>query len=102
MILKQGFDTDRYLKAQVAKILDRVSQFDKLYLEFGRKRRFDNHASRVIPGYAVDTKIRILKQLSNEMEMVHCISAKDIEGRKVRNDFGLTYDNQIMKDINDL
>lgn len=102
MILKQGFDTDKYLKAQVARILDRVSQFEKLYLEFGGKLHFDNHASRVLPGYAVDTKIRMLKQLNHEMELVHCISAKDIERRKVRSDFGLTYENQIIKDINDL
>jgi len=102
MIKKQGFDTNKYLKAQVTRILDRVSQFDKLYLEFGGKLRFDNHASRVLPGYEVDTKIRMLKQLGEKIEIVHCISAKDIDSRKIRSDFGFTYENQIIKGINDL
>ncbi|MBM3292296.1 DUF1846 family protein, partial [Candidatus Bathyarchaeota archaeon] len=102
MINEIGFDTEQYLKAQIKKIIERVSIFDKLYLEFGGKLRYDNHASRVLPGYAVDTKVQMLKQLSPQMEIVHCISAKDIEGRKVRRDFGLTYEDQIIKDIADL
>ncbi|MBN1683232.1 DUF1846 family protein [Candidatus Bathyarchaeota archaeon] len=102
MINKIGFNTEKYLDAQIKKIFERVSKFDKLYLEFGGKLRYDNHASRVLPGYLVDTKVRMLKQLSPQMEIVHCISAKDIEGRKVRRDFGLTYEDQIIKDITDL
>ncbi len=102
MIREKGFDTDNYLEAQVERILKRVSIFDKLYLELGGKLRYDNHASRVLPGFALDTKVRMLKQLGKEVEIVHCISAKDIEGRKIRRDFGLTYDDQIIKDINDL
>ncbi len=97
-----GFSTEKYLKAQVAKIHERVSLFDKLYLEFGGKLRWDNHASRVLPGYAIDTKIQMLKRLGKQIEIVHCISAKDIEGRKVRRDFGLPYEDQIIKDIGDL
>ena len=102
MIREKGFDTEKYLNAQVARILKRVSFFDKLYLEFGGKLRYDNHASRVLPGFDLDTKVRMLKRLGEEVEIVHCISAKDIEGRKIRRDFGLTYDDQIVKDINDL
>jgi uncharacterized protein (UPF0371 family) len=102
MIREKGFDTELYLDAQVKKILERVKKFDKLYLEFGGKLRFDHHASRVLPGYEVDTKVQMLKQLGNDIEIIHCISAKDIEGRKVRRDFGLTYEDQILKDIHDL
>ena len=102
MIRKIGFDTKKYLNAQIKKILDRVSLFDKLYLEFGGKLCYDYHASRVLPGFDVDTKVQMLRRLGNKIEIIHCISAKDIEGRKIRRDFGLTYDDQILKDINDL
>ena len=96
-----GFDTERYLAVQVKKILTRVAQFEKLYLEFGGKLCSDNHASRVLPGFEIDTKVQMLRRLG-EIEVVHCISAKDIERRKIRRDFGLAYDDQIIKDINDL
>ena len=99
---RTGFDTRKYLNAQVKKILGRVSLFDKLYLEFGGKLRYDHHASRVLPGFEIDTKVRMLRQLGDKIEIVHCISAKDIEKRKIRRDFGLTYEDQILKDINDL
>jgi len=102
MIRKVGFDTKEYLKLQIRKILDRVSLFDKLYLEFGGKLCYDHHASRVLPGYEVDTKVQMLKQLKEKIEVIHCVSAKDIEGRKIRRDFGLTYDDQAFKDMNDL
>ena len=82
--------------------MERVALFDKLYLEFGGKLRFDNHASRVLPGFQVDTKIQMLKTLGDDLEIIHCISAKDIERRKVRRDFGLTYEDQILRDISDL
>jgi uncharacterized protein (UPF0371 family) len=97
-----GFNTDKYLKAQIKQILERVSQYDKLYLEFGGKLRYDHHASRVLPGFKLDTKIQMLHKLGDSLEIIHCISAKDIEGRKIRRDFGLTYEDQILKDINDL
>jgi len=99
--MKKGFDTKKYLSAQVKKILDRVELFDKLYLEFGGKLRYDYHASRVLPGFEVDAKIQMLQRLG-EIEIIHCINAKDIEGRKIRRDFGLAYEDQIIKDINDL
>ncbi len=102
IIRKTGFDTKKYLNAQVKKILDRVSMFEKLYLEFGGKLCYDSHASRVLPGFDVDTKVQMLRRLGNKIEIIHCISAKDIEGRKIRRDFGLTYDDQALKDINDL
>ena len=102
MIRKNGFDTSRYLSAQIKRIMERVNQFDTLYLEFGGKLRYDHHASRVLPGFAVDTKVQMLKMLGNNIEIIHCISAKDIERRKIRRDFGLTYDDQILKDISDL
>ncbi len=102
MIRKTGFDTKRYLNVQIRKILDRVSLFDRLYLEFGGKLCYDHHASRVLPGFDVDTKVQLLGRLGNKIEIIHCISAKDIEGRKIRRDFGLTYDDQALKDINDL
>jgi len=102
MIRKKGFDTSRYLSAQIQRIRERVNHFDTLYLEFGGKLRYDHHASRVLPGFEVDTKIQMLKKLGNNIEIIHCISAKDIERRKIRRDFGLTYDDQIIKDIGDL
>ena len=101
MVGKIGFDLKRYLGVQVKTILTRVSWFEKLYLEFGGKLCYDNHASRVLPGFEVDTKVQMLHGLT-EIEIVHCISAKDIERRKIRSDFGLAYDDQIIKDINDL
>ncbi len=101
MIREKGFDTQRYLKAQVARILERVDKFDKLYLEFGGKLRYDHHASRVLPGFELDTKVQMLRKL-DDLEIVHCISAKDIEGRKIRHDFGLTYEDQMLKDMGDL
>ena len=102
MIKKIGFDTKKYLNIQIQKILERVSLFDKLYLEFGGKLCYDNHASRVLPGYEVDTKVQMLRRLGDKIEIIHCISAKDIERRKIRRDFGLAYEHQLIKDINDL
>ena len=99
---RKGFNTERYLEAQVKKILERTGLFDKLYLEFGGKLRYDNHAARVLPGFALDTKMRMLQQLGESIEIIHCISAQDIEGRKIRRDFGLAYEDQILKDIGDL
>lgn len=96
-----GFNTDKYLEEQTKKILERVSKFEKLYLEFGGKLCYDLHASRVLPGYKPTGKIELLKQLG-DIEIVYCISAKHIESGKVRADFGLTYDNQTLKDISDI
>ena len=98
---KTGFDTNKYLKEQSKKILERVVKFEKLYLEFGGKLCYDLHAARVLPGYKSTTKIELLKELG-DIEIIYCISSKDIERGRVRRDFGLTYDNQTLKDIGDI
>lgn len=98
---KIGFDTNKYLKEQTKQILERVGKFEKLYLEFGGKLCYDLHAARVLPGYNPTTKIELLKQLG-DIEIIYCVSAKDIERGRVRRDFGLTYDNQTLKDIADI
>ncbi len=98
---KTGFDINKYLKEQTKKILERVGKFERLYLEFGGKLCYDLHAARVLPGYEPTAKIKLLKKLG-DIEIIYCISAKDIEKGRVRRDFGLTYDNQTLKDINDI
>jgi len=98
---KIGFDPGIYIKQQTAKILERVSRFERLYLEFGGKLCYDMHAARVLPGYKQTTKVELLKQLG-DIEILYCVSARDIEKGRVRRDFGLTYDNQTLKDINDI
>ncbi len=96
-----AFDTERYLEEQTRKIVERVERFDKLYLEFGGKLCYDMHAARVLPGYRPTAKVELLKQLG-EIDIVYCVSAKDIARGRVRRDFGLTYDNQTLKDIQDI
>ncbi len=98
-----GFDTDKYLKVQSSEILNRVKKFDKrLYLEFGGKLCYDYHAARVLPGYGPDTKIKLFKKMSKDIQIIYCVSAKDIQRGKMRGDFGLPYDQQTLKDIGDL
>ena len=88
-IMKIGFDNEKYLKMQSEHIRDRINQFDnKLYLEFGGKLFDDFHASRVLPGFAPDAKLRMLMQLSDQAEIVMAISAADIEKNKIRGDLG--------------
>ena len=97
----KGFDTNKYLIEQTKKILERLSKFEKAYFEFGGKLCYDMHAARVLPGYNPTTKIELLKKIGN-LEIIYCISAKDIERGRVRRDFGLTYANQTLKDIGDI
>jgi len=98
-----GFDNDRYLAEQSAAILQRVSQADgKLYLEFGGKLVFDYHAARVLPGYDPNVKMRLLQRLKDDAEIVLCIYAGHIEHRKMRADFGITYDTDAFKLIDDV
>ncbi|NLE39616.1 MAG: DUF1846 domain-containing protein [Pirellulaceae bacterium] len=98
-----GFDNDKYLREQSAAILERVQQFgNKLYLEFGGKLLFDYHAARVLPGYDPNVKMRLLAKLKEQAEIVLCIHAGAIERRKMRADFGITYDVDAMKLIDDL
>jgi len=100
---KIGFDNEKYLKEQTAAILERVKRFDnKLYLEFGGKIIFDYHASRVLPGFDPNVKMRLLQQLKDKADIILCIYAGDIERRKVRADFGITYDVDALKLIDDL
>ena len=96
--MKIGFDNDKYLKMQSEHIRERIGKFDnKLYLEFGGKLFDDYHASRVLPGFAPDSKLRLLKELSDQAEIVIVISAKDIEKNKVRGDLGITYDTDVLR-----
>ena len=98
-----GFDNARYLDQQSRAILERVAQFDgKLYLEFGGKLLFDLHAARVLPGYDPNVKIRLLKRMKNEADIILCIHAGDIERRRMRGDFGISYDADALKLIDDL
>lgn len=99
---KTGFDNDRYLREQTSAILERVKQHRKLYLEFGGKILFDYHASRVLPGFDPNVKMRLLKELRESADVLLCIYAGDIERKKVRADFGITYDTDAMKLIDDL
>ena len=96
--MRIGFDNDRYLKIQSEHIKERISQFgDKLYLEFGGKLFDDYHASRVLPGFAPDSKLQMLMQLADVAEIVIVISAADIEKNKVRGDLGITYDVDVVR-----
>ena len=97
-MVKLGFDNDKYLQMQSAHIRDRLAQFGgKLYLEFGGKLYDDYHASRVLPGFQPDSKLRMLLQLKDQVEMVIAINAADIEKNKVRGDLGITYDRDVIR-----
>ena len=98
-----GFDNERYLAEQSAAIRERVTRFDnKLYLEFGGKLLYDYHAARVLPGFDPNVKMRLLQELKNEADIILCIYAGDIARKKVRADFGITYDVDALKQIDDL
>ncbi|MHC5055187.1 MAG: DUF1846 domain-containing protein [Planctomycetota bacterium] len=98
-----GFDNEKYLAEQSAEILERVERFgNKLYLEFGGKLIFDMHASRVLPGFDPNVKMRLLQKLKDRADIILCIYAGDIERKKVRADFGITYDADALKLIDDL
>ena len=96
--MRIGFDNDKYLKIQSEHIKERINQFgDKLYLEFGGKLFDDYHASRVLPGFEPDSKLKMLMQLSDMAEIVIVISAEDIVKNKVRGDLGITYDMDVLR-----
>lgn len=102
MINNTGFNNEKYLEEQSKEILDRVHRFnDKLYLEFGGKILFDYHAARVLPGFDPNVKMRLLQKLKDQIDVIMCIYAGDIERKKVRADFGITYDSDAMKTIDD-
>lgn len=98
--MKKGFDNKKYVKVQSEKIRERFKLFDKLYLEIGGKLFDDSHASRVLPGFLSDAKINMFKELKNDMEIIFCINAGDIEKNKTRAEYGITYDTEMLKLIN--
>ena len=96
--MKIGFDNEKYLQMQSSHIKERIQHFDnKLYLEFGGKLFDDYHASRVLPGFCPDSKLRMLKQLADHAEIIIVISAEDIERNKIRGDLGITYDSDVLR-----
>ncbi len=103
IIMKIGFDNEKYLSEQKEAILERVKKAgNKLYLEFGGKLLYDYHAARVLPGFDPNVKMSLLQQLSDRADIILCIFAGDIERKKVRADFGITYDADALKLIDDL
>ncbi len=100
--MKTGFDNEKYLKMQSQHIMERIGKFDnKLYLEFGGKLFDDYHAARVLPGFVADSKLQMLMQLADQAEIVMVVSAEDIEKNKIRADLGLTYDNDVIRLIDE-
>ena len=96
--MRQGFDNDKYIELQASRIRERINQFGgKLYLEFGGKLFDDYHASRVLPGFQPDSKLQMLLQLKDQAEIVIVISAEDIVSSKVRGDYGITYDLDVLR-----
>ena len=97
-MMQAAFDNDQYLRTQSAHIRDRIAKFGgKLYLEFGGKLYDDFHASRVLPGFQPDSKLRMLLQMKDQVEMVIAINAGDIEKSKIREDLGITYDRDVIR-----
>lgn len=100
--MKKGFDSKKYLEEQSRYILERVQNYDKLYLEFGGKLLFDMHAKRVLPGFDENAKIKLLQKLKEQVEVIICVYSGDIERNKIRGDFGITYDMDVLRLIDDL
>ena len=100
--MKLGFDSQKYLEEQSKFILERVNNFDKLYLEFGGKLIFDMHAKRCLPGFDENAKIKLLQKLKDKLEVIIAFYAGDIERNKIRGDFGISYDMDVLKLIDDL
>ena len=97
-----GFDSDRYVEMQSRHIARRRGEFGgKLYLEFGGKLIDDMHASRVLPGFTPDNKVRMLRELADEVEIIVAVNAKDFARRKVRADMGTTYDDEVLRQIDE-
>nr|WP_242596313.1 DUF1846 domain-containing protein [Enterococcus ureasiticus] len=97
-----GFDPQKYIEEQSKYILERVNHYDKLYLEFGGKLIGDMHAKRVLPGFDADAKIKLLQKLKDQAEILICVYAGDIERNKIRGDYGITYDMDILRQIDEL
>lgn len=100
--MKYGFDNNKYVKIQSKAIKERFKLFDKLYLEIGGKLFDDYHATRVLPGFKSDAKINMFRELKDDLEIIFCINANDIEKNKVRAEHGITYDIEVMRLIDNL
>lgn len=100
--MQQGFDCEKYLEEQSKYILERVNNYDKLYLEFGGKLISDMHAKRVLPGFDENAKVKLLQKLADKAEVIVCVYAGDIARNKIRGDFGITYDMDVLRLIDDL
>lgn len=96
--MKIGFDNDKYLKTQSSHIMERIQKFDnKLYLEFGGKLFDDYHAARVLPGFAADSKLQMLLEVADQAEIVMVVSIEDIIKNKIREDLGISYDDDVVR-----
>ena len=101
--MEVGFDSEKYLKVQSEKIEERIKKFDnKLYLEFGGKIFDDYHATRVLPGFESDAKIKLLQKFKDDMEVIFCINSADIEKSKIRADYGISYELELLRLIENL
>lgn len=100
--MKLGFDSEKYLNEQSKFILERVNNYDKLYLEFGGKLFNDMHAKRVLPGFDENAKVKLLKHMKDKIEVIICIYAGDIERNKVNENLGISYDMEVLKLVDDL
>lgn len=100
-MMKSGFNNHLYVEKQSEKIKEKIREFDKLYLEFGGKLFDDYHASRVLPGFEPDSKIKMLAELKEITEIIICINAGDIERKKIRADYGITYDMEVLRLIDE-
>jgi uncharacterized protein (UPF0371 family) len=94
--MRNGFDNNKYIKIQSKKIRERIKMFDKLYLEVGGKLFDDSHAARILPGFKNDVKISMFKELKDDLEIIFCINANDIEKNKTRSEYARTYDNELL------
>ncbi|MFH1451772.1 MAG: DUF1846 domain-containing protein [archaeon] len=99
--MKRGFDSKKYLKIQSGEVVKGIKKFKRLYLEIGGKLTYDNHASRVLPGYKKTIKINLLKSLG-ELAIIYCINAKDLEFTRLLSINKITYQKQILKNLRDL
>ena len=100
--MKIGFDNDKYVKIQSKKIKERFKMFDKLYLEVGGKLFDDTHAKRVLPGFDLNVKIKMFQELKKDLEIILCINADAISKNKVREEYGITYDVEVLRLIDNL
>ena len=98
--MSEGFDNDKYVRIQSQKIKERFGLFDKLYLEIGGKLFDDSHAARVLPGFKNDVKISMFKELKDDLEIIFCINAGDIEKNKTRGEYDISYNQELLKLIN--